>query len=84
MNRTAVLELMLTVGLFLNSMIIFLFLKNKRYGWLDLSALITFVVYWLLLLVFGESFKGKVLASLYLLTIAIMRFVIARKREESS
>lgn len=72
------------VLLFWNSVLVFLSLKEKKHRWIDLSALGTFVLHWIGILVFMDLLEAKLFVSVLLLSIILIRTLVTRKRKSMS
>lgn len=80
-DEISAVDFLLPVVLYVMSMIYFLSLKERKDRWLDISALLNFVVYWVVVVAFAPSVKYKVFVSLPMLSIVGVRYLVKRRRK---
>jgi len=68
--------------LFWSTMMAFFFLKDTH-KLLDLISLAFFILYWIGLLVFGQWIMAKLFVTLLMLSIAIVRLLVTKKKTKS-
>ena len=67
--------------LFWNSMITFLYMKETKHRWIDLTALGVFFLHWIGVLIFNESLEIKLFVTVLVMSILVIRLLVARKRK---
>ena len=69
------------VLLFWNSVVVFLYLKEEKHKWIDLSAIGIFALHWVGILVFTNSLEVKLFVSVLMVSIILIRVLVTRKRK---
>lgn len=64
---------------FLGAMLAFFLLKDKKLNWLKLAFFVMFVIYWVRALISPKPLEVKLLATLLMLSIVVIRFLVARR-----
>lgn len=77
-----VVDFVESAAFFLGTIVAFLFLKDKRQRWLDICFLGAFVFHWIVTLVSDKSLEAKLLATLFMISVAVIRFLVTRKRKQ--
>lgn len=66
---------------FLGTMLAFFLLKNKKLNWLKLAFFGIFVIYWIRTLISPKPLEVKLLATLFMLSIVVIKFLVARREK---
>jgi hypothetical protein len=69
---------------FLGAMLGFFVLRDKKRNWLKHALLIMFVVYWIMTLASTKPLEVKMLATLFMVSIVAIRFLVSRRRDSAS
>lgn len=80
-NGISVTDFLDATVYFLGAMLGFFILRHKKRNWLKNALLIMFVVYWIMTLASPKPVEVKVLATLFMLSIVVIRFLVARREK---
>ncbi len=83
-NGISVTDFVEATVYFIGAMLPFFFLRDKKRNWLKLALLIMFVVYWIMTLASPKPLEVKMLATLFMLSIVAIRFLVSRRRDSVS
>ncbi len=67
-------------ALFLLTMLIFFGVKRRRYLWLNYLSLLTFILQWMIVVLFREGLPVKIFGTLMLTSAIIVEAVVSKRR----
>ena len=82
LNGVPMLDFLESAVFFLGTMLSFLLLKDKRQRWLDITLLGAFVFHWVITVASNKSLEAKLLATLFMISVVVIRFLVTRKRRQ--